>query len=225
MRRICISGTRATVLASYSISMTVRPRLAVLSLAVLPLTVLALAGLRGAEPARPAAPARKPTGMTLPRFSARGQLLRPEHYREWIFAGSSLGMGYREGAASGEQKFHNVYLQPEAYRSYAATGAFPDKTILVMEVVTAGSNASINRTGHFEDRFAGIEVAVKDRARFPEQWAYFNFIGSGGEALAAATAFPKESCWNCHHQHAAADNVFVQFYPVLKAAWRAAPAK
>jgi hypothetical protein len=161
---------------------------------------------------------RAEDAMYAPRFSAAKELLRPENYREWMFVGSSLGMGYREDAASSNPKFHNVYIQREAFRRYAATGEFPDKTMLVMEVVSAGFNASINRQGKFEDGFVGIEVALKDEARFPEKWAYFNFIGSNGDALASAKPFPKEACWSCHNQHAAADNVFVQFYPVLKSA-------
>src|SRR5712692_4240733 len=88
-----------------------------------------------------------------PRFAAGNQLIRPEGYREWIFVGSNLGMGYSEGQSGKTVTFHNIYVQPEAYRHFVATGAFPDKTILVMEKVSAGTNASINRQGQFEDRF------------------------------------------------------------------------
>jgi len=153
-----------------------------------------------------------------PRFEDGNQLVRPEGYREWIFVGSNLNMGYSEDRAPKESRFHNIYIQPEAYRQYSATGKFPDKTVLVMEVIAAGTNASINKRGQFEDRPLGIEVSLKDEKRFPGKWAYFNFIGSGGAPLAQAKPFPKEACWNCHNQHAAADNVFVQFYPVLREA-------
>jgi hypothetical protein len=156
--------------------------------------------------------------MFQPRFEDNNQLVRPEGYREWMFVGSNLNMGYSEGPAPSESRFHNIYIQPEAYRQYAATGTFPDKTVLVMEVIAAGTNASINKKGQFEDRPIGIEVALKDEKRFAGKWAYFNFIGSGGSPLAQAKPFPKEACWNCHNQHAAVDNVFVQFYPVLREA-------
>ncbi|MFQ5739924.1 MAG: hypothetical protein ACE5JX_13020 [Acidobacteriota bacterium] len=33
---------------------------------------------------------------------------------------------------------------------------------------------------------------------------------------AAAGAFAKSQCYNCHHEHGAADNVFSQFYPILR---------
>src|SRR5712692_652745 len=84
-----------------------------------------------------------------PRFSGDNQLVRPEGYREWMFVGSNLNMGYSEGPAPTESRFHNIYVQREAYREYAATGKFPDKTVLVMEVIAAGTNASINKKGQF----------------------------------------------------------------------------
>ena len=156
--------------------------------------------------------------MFQPRFSGGNQLVRPEGYREWMFVGSNLNMGYSEGGESKESRFHNIYIQREAYREYAVTGKFPDKTMLVMEVIAAGTNASINKKGQFADKSVGIEVALKDEQRFAEKWAYFNFIGKGGAALPEAKAFAKEACWKCHNEHGAADNVFVQFYSVLREA-------
>ena len=167
----------------------------------------------------PAAPGPDSGGE--PRFTPQNELVRPEGYREWIFVGASLGMSYEEGREAGDPRFHNLYLHPQAYQEYKKTGRFPDKTIFVMEVLTRGSQASINRQGHFEDRMVGVEAAVKDSGRFPEGWAYFNFTLPGGApgspALAAkAKAFPRDACWNCHNQHGATDNVFTQFYPVLR---------
>ena len=156
--------------------------------------------------------------MFQPSFGEGNRLVRPEGYREWMFVGSNLNMGYTDGSTPKESRFHNIYIQREAYREFAATGAFPDKTVMVMEVLATGTNASINKRGQFEDKPIGIEVALKDEKRFPGKWAYFNFIGSNGAALADAKPFPKEACWNCHNQHAAVDNVFVQFYPVLREA-------
>jgi hypothetical protein len=156
------------------------------------------------------------SSMPLPRYTQDNQLLRPQGYRDWMFAGANLGMGYVDGAPAKNPAFHNIYIQREAYRQYAATGAFPDKTMLVMEVVKPGTNASINKNGHFQDQLMGVEVALKDETRFPEKWAYFNFIKQGGGQLEQSKAFPKDACWKCHNEHGAADNVFVQFYPVLR---------
>lgn len=160
--------------------------------------------------------------MPQPRFTADNQLLIPQGYREWIFVGANFGMGYSElppgQVAAKPGKFHNIYIQRQAFDHFARTGAFPDKTMLVMEIVQPATNASINRQGVFQDRYVGIEVAVKDEQRFPGKWAYFAFFDSEGKQLPQAKAFPKKACWDCHNQHGAVDNVFVQFYPVLRAA-------
>lgn len=108
--------------------------------------------------------------------------------------------------------FHNTYFHPAAFEEFQRSGKFPEGTILVLETFTAGSQTSINREGQFEDRPAGLWAAVKDSARFKEGRAYFTFQPGAG----SASAFPRERCWSCHKQHAARDNVFVQFYPVLK---------
>src|SRR5689334_17246987 len=90
--------------------------------------------------------------MVEPKFTAANELVRPSGYHEWIFLGSSLGMSYQQSAGgNGAPAFHNVYTQPEAYRAYVKTGKFPDKTIMVLELMSAGSNASINKQGQFED--------------------------------------------------------------------------
>ena len=49
-----------------------------------------------------------------------------------------------------------------------------------------------------------------------EGWAYISFRDPAGDLKPAAAAFPKETCFNCHAEHAATDNVFTQFYPILQ---------
>jgi hypothetical protein len=170
------------------------------------LLVLALAA--GSEP------------MAKPRYAEGNQLLRPEGYRDWKFVAANYGMGYRDGQPEipANATFHNIFIQPDAFKKYAQTGEFPDGTMLVMEVYRPGTNASINKRGLFQDKFVGVEVALKDTKKFPEKWAYFNFIGSEGKQLTQAKAFAKDACWKCHNEHAAKDNVFLQFYPSLREA-------
>ena len=152
-----------------------------------------------------------------PRFTPNNELVRPEGYREWIFVGASLAMSYDEDTGKQKHpKFHNIYIHPGAYQYFKKTGGFPERTILAMEVFTAGSQSSINRRGNFEDEPVGLEAAVKDSSRFEESWAYFSFTEPEGKIAAKATAFPKERCWSCHNEHAANDNVFTQFYPILR---------
>jgi hypothetical protein len=149
-----------------------------------------------------------------PAYDETGALLRPEGYRRWVYVGASLGLSYAEGSGgSVSDMFHHVYLQPAAYDAYRRTGRFPDKTVLMLELHAAAQKVAPSRHGRFEGERLGLEAAVKDTSRFPEGWAYFSF---GDGSRRGATAFPRSACFDCHRQHAAVDNVFVQFYPVLR---------
>ena len=108
--------------------------------------------------------------------------------------------------------FDNVFVNPDAYKAFLQTGTWPDKTMLVLEARVAGSQASINKSGHYQTSdMMGREVHVKDESRFPGKWAFFGF-----ESDSPAKQVPKEaSCYSCHEQHAAVDTTFVQFYPTL----------
>ena len=92
-----------------------------------------------------------------------------------------------------------MYIQPQAYDHFMETGEFPEKTILAME--TPGSRESINQAGYFEKDFVGMAVAVKDRERYEEGWAYLSYGDPAGGLKPAAAAFPKETCFNCHAEH------------------------
>jgi hypothetical protein len=157
-------------------------------------------------------------GMATPTYTADGDLIRPEDYRTWIFVGASLGLSYSEGAAEreGPGAFTNVYIQPEAYRYFMETGKFPEGTMLPMDIYRPGSRESINQAGYFEKDFLGMEVAVKDSERYEDGWAYLSFRDRSGGLRESASAFPKHRCYDCHTEHAATDNVFTQFYPVLQ---------
>jgi hypothetical protein len=106
--------------------------------------------------------------------------------------------------------------------------------MLVMENYSAGSKEDNtargkvegneefqNLHGQFEDARVGLEVALKDSEQFEDVWAYFAFNFPGQPLRETAKAFPKSMCWNCHSDHAADDNVFVQFYPVLRESFEA----
>jgi hypothetical protein len=148
-----------------------------------------------------------------PTYTADGHLLFPANYREWIYLTSGVDMSYSPNAMKMDHSmFDNVFVNPDAYRAFQETGTWPDKTMLVLEVRTAGTNASINKSGHFQTtEQMGHEVHVKDEARFPGKWAFFGFDGSEPAKMVPTTA----ACYSCHSQHAAVDTTFVQFYPTL----------
>jgi hypothetical protein len=149
-----------------------------------------------------------------PTYTADGRLEFPSKYREWIYLSSGVDMSYSpNGMNMDHSMFDNVFVNPESYRAFVETGKWPDKTMLVLEVRVAGSNASINKSGHFQTpELMGREVHVKDTARFPDGgWAFFGF-----DETTPSKQVPKEAaCYSCHQQHAAVDTTFVQFYPTL----------
>jgi hypothetical protein len=148
------------------------------------------------------------------RFTADGKLVRPTGYRRWAYVSSGFGMSYNPDAGgNGNPAFTNVFVSPEAYDYFQEHGTWPDKTMFVLEIYGSSSHGSINQHGSYQESLVGLDVEVKDEARFPDKWAYFGFSDSSGTA--AATTPSKNACWKCHDQNAAVEHSFVQFYPEL----------
>jgi hypothetical protein len=143
-------------------------------------------------------------------FTADGKLMFPGDYRRWIYLSSGLGMSYRP-TPSDMVMFDNVFVDRAAYESFLRTGTWPEGAMLVLESRDARQNGSINRNGHFQTERMGVEVHVKDSARFKGGWAFFGFDGEGPATMIPASA----ACYACHAAHAAVDTTFVQFYPTL----------
>ena len=146
-------------------------------------------------------------------YTRDGDLVPPvAQYREWVYLTSGLDMSYNPSGPRDMSMFDNVFVNPESYRSFVATGKWPDKTVFVLETRGAGSKSSINKAGHFQSGdVMGLEVHVKDEARFPGKWAFFDV-----QSESKATLFPQTAtCYSCHAEHAAVDTTFVQFYPTL----------
>ncbi len=151
-----------------------------------------------------------------PRYDAKGDLMRPADYREWIFLSAGYGMNYSPGPGSHEM-FTNVFVQRWAYDEFAKSGKWPEQSMFVIDERDATSRGSINQKGHYQTDLTGLAVEVKDSARNPDKWAYYGFDADGSGAGKAAGAMPHGNpCWSCHEEHAAVEHTFVQFYPTLK---------
>jgi hypothetical protein len=153
---------------------------------------------------------------TDPRFTSDGQLIRPDNYREWIYLSSGLGMTYGVVQtvvnAVVSDRFDNVFVTPQAYKAFLQTGRWPDKTMFILEVRSSATKGSINRAGHYQEDVVGLEAHVKDEARFPNKWAFFDL---GTAAPAAKPLAANSNCQTCHAKSGAVDDTFVQFYPTL----------
>ncbi|HTK76615.1 MAG TPA: cytochrome P460 family protein [Gemmataceae bacterium] len=164
--------------------------------------------------------AADPVAKPAARYEGTDTLLRPEGYREWVFVGSSSGLRYDKDDGkpqSDKPEYKNVYIDPASYREYVKTKTFPQGTIFVLESASGETKNEPGLRGSFQKEFVGLIAAVKDRERFTDGWAYFRFTDKPGTLLDKAKPFAKSACFDCHQQKGAEDNVFTQFYPVLRA--------
>jgi hypothetical protein len=165
----------------------------------------------------------------MPKYSG-DKLLFPDGFRAWMFVGSNLGLVYKgePGPGAGKPAFHNVYITPEGYAGFRDTKTtFPDPTILVIDIYSADKKEPHNilAKGVYDGTQSGALVAVKNSARPPGPngektiWAYYVFpdISKPG---ASAAAKPDDNCEVCHKKNGLVDNVWVQFYPVLRDAMK-----
>ncbi len=159
-------------------------------------------------------------GQAVARFTAEGELVRPEGYREWVYVGTPLTPNDLNNGNAPFPEFHNVYIDPGSWEHFERTGEFREGTVLVKELVSVGSKQAVSGSGYFMGEFIGLEATIKSQEQFPDEpgyWAYFSF-GHEYPLANAAKAFPAPACNACHESAAADDFVFTQYYPVLSAA-------
>ena len=142
-------------------------------------------------------------------YDAKGSVVAPANYRDWVFLSTGLDMTYSNPPPEGQHQFDNVFVDPAAFKGFQATGQWPDKTVMVLEVRNTAQDLSINKAGHVQTGVRAIEVHVKDAAK--GGWAFY-----GVNAAGQTSRFREGStCHTCHEGSAAVDTTFVQFYPTL----------
>ncbi len=164
-------------------------------------------------------------------FNADNTVNLPENWREWVFVGAPLTPNALNDGEAPFPEFHNVYIEPSAFAHFKRTGEWAEGTQFVKELTlirkgdacdeATGACFEVSGQGYFQGEFSGLEMKVKDSARFPDEpggWVYFSFGHQPQPYAPTATAFPAESCNACHEVNAETDFVFTQFYPVLRAA-------
>jgi hypothetical protein len=148
-----------------------------------------------------------------PQYTKDGKLIAPKNYREWVFLSSGLGMTYSKPSPNNNPMFSNVFVAPEAYHAFLATGQWPDKTVLVMDMYSSGVEGSINKGGHYQlDSMGGFEAHVKDSSRPGDLWKFYGFDAKDEAADARGNG---NACTQCHTKNGGVEDTFVQFYPQL----------
>jgi hypothetical protein len=145
-------------------------------------------------------------------------LQRPADVRELVFLSSGQGMAYGPAAdkakqAGGPPPFTNVFVSPQAYRSFMRTGQWPDGATFFLEVRAAVAHTSHGTHGSSQGPLLSLAAEIKDSTRYPGAgFAYFDF-GPGGADQTARPLPATAACYACHRQHGAVQWTFTQFYP------------
>lgn len=154
------------------------------------------------------------------QFTADGRLVRPKGWETWVMVGASTGLSYAKSttapvAGGAPGMFHNVYLQPWAYRYVIERGVFPDGAMFVLSFYEPSRKSNPARAGFYEgQRIEGIEVHLKKAGVDSSGWGFFGF---SSDTTSTSAKFPHAlACYSCHKTEAAFDNAFVQFYPFLR---------
>jgi len=159
--------------------------------------------------------ATKGAAVDVATFTADGQLRRPSNLDEWVFLGTSLGMGYNARAfdPNAPGQFQVVLMEPQAYRKFVATGAYPDGAMLLLSFYDSEQKVSINRSGFVQRDLDSFEIHLIDKRRAGEGHYFYPFGATDGEA---AVLPPGNACIECHLKNGAFSGTFAQFYPTIR---------
>jgi len=160
-------------------------------------------------------------------FTAKGELIRPTGWREWVFVGSPLTPNSLNGGTAPFPEFHSVYIDPESWAHWKETGEFREGTLFAKELTLVGTTAATSGVGFFNGDLQGFEIAHKDSRRYPDSdggWAYYTFGHKPEPYDNTTAAMPSAACAACHTAAAAEDMVFTQYYPILQVAKKAGDA-
>ena len=149
------------------------------------------------------------------RFAPDGKLQRPADLDQWVFLGASLGMGYNARAFDPKSpgQFQVVLMEPQAYRLFVKTGAYPDGAMFLLSFYDSEQKVSINRSGFVQRDLDSFEIHLIDRRR-PGEGHYFYPFGATDEQAEVLPA--GNPCITCHLKDGAFDGTFAQFYPTIR---------
>jgi hypothetical protein len=129
----------------------------------------------------------------------------PDGYRKWVHVKSTL-IGPQSPAFVRNGGIHHFYANDKALEGYR-TGAFPDGSVLVDDLLEAKEAAGVTSDGPRRR----VAVMVKGSLRYGESggWGFEVFKGDGRDAALDTAA--KAACFACHKN--GRDSVFIEFRP------------
>jgi hypothetical protein len=158
-------------------------------------------------------------------FTKAGELMVPKGYRKWMFIGAPITPNGLNSGKAPFPEFHSVYVELDNFRYYQKNGKFPEGTVMVKELSLVqpgkhpdGSLDSASGRGYFPASLNGLDVMVKDSARFSKtnNWGFFTFGHHAQPYNATAKESSTTECASCHIANVArTDMVWVRYYPLL----------
>jgi hypothetical protein len=151
------------------------------------------------------------------RFTASGKLVKPADLTDWVFLGTSLGMGYNPGSfnASRPGQFQVVLMEPNAYRYFVKNKSYAPGSMLLLSFYDADTRKrSISQNGFTQAELTNYEIHLIDPAKGgADGRAFYTFAADASEGNLLP---PGNGCVTCHNKHGAFQGTFAQFYPTIR---------
>jgi hypothetical protein len=154
--------------------------------------------------------------LSVARLTPGGKLVKPADLANWVFLGTSLGMGYNPGSfnAANPGQFQVVLMEPNAYRHFIENRRYAPGSMLMLAFYNADTQKrSINQNGFTQSDLTNYEIHLIDPDRKPDGHTFYMF---DAKATEGSPLPPGNACVRCHIDHGAYDGTFAQFYPVIR---------
>jgi hypothetical protein len=153
--------------------------------------------------------------LQIARFDPKGNLLKPADLTDWVFLGTSLGMGYNPGSfnAANPGQFQVVLMEPKAYRYFVEHGRYAPGSMFLLSFYNSDQKQSINQRGFVQADLTNYEIHLLDPSLSPDGRVFYMFDAKD----AAGRPMPAgNQCVQCHVKNGAFDGTFAQFYPTIR---------
>ncbi|UTW56345.1 cytochrome P460 family protein [Kordiimonas sp. SCSIO 12610] len=135
-------------------------------------------------------------------------LMLPKQYYEWVF----IGTAHQDDDIA--PRFHVTYIDDKSFKAFKETGEFPVGTIILRETTPSRYIETEERTGNIMGDQTISRLHIKDEYAGAGTWSFYSWKPETGQATYIDRK--KANCYSCHEKHAAHDQVFTQFYPVMR---------
>jgi hypothetical protein len=145
-----------------------------------------------------------------------GKLRKPADLSNWVFLGTSLGMGFNPGSfnAANPGQFQVVLMEPKAFEHFQQHGNYAPGSMFVLAFYGADTQKrSNNRRGFTQGDLTNFEIHYIGEGAGEDRHVFYMF---GADDTEGTPLPPKNSCVRCHVDHGAFGGTFAQFYPVIR---------